>query len=270
MPTTKNTQKNLTRSWKVEAEAHAARDIGALAVGSPVVKMNKVLSGHESYVWDVVVAPDGRSAVSASNDCTLRVWDLASGPPRHVLTGHESWVCSADINHDGTLVAAGALDGTVRCWKLDTGEQVASLTAGAADAKVAWMPDGRLVVGDRSGMVRVWAQRGPDWEVEATHRPHTAAVLKVIAFGSEDELATASADGTTAVWRAGSGNVRLVLEGHSGDVNSVAVDQDHNLAVTGGIDRSVAVWSLEDVVSVSGSKDTSTPCGVWQSRQNAN
>ena len=68
--------------------------------------------------WDVVVAPDGRTAVSASNDCTLRVWDLASEMLRYVLKGHESWVCSADISHDGGLVAAGALDGSVRCWKL--------------------------------------------------------------------------------------------------------------------------------------------------------
>jgi WD40 repeat protein len=63
----------LLRRWKLEAEARAARNIAALAGGSPVVRLEKVLSGHTNYVWDVVVTPDGRSAVSASNDSTLRV-----------------------------------------------------------------------------------------------------------------------------------------------------------------------------------------------------
>jgi WD40 repeat protein len=238
-------EEGLLRSWKLEAEARAARNIAALAAGSSVVKLEKILSGHTSYVCDVAVAPDGRSAVSASNDSTLRVWDLASGVPRHVLTGHETWVCSADISSDGNLVAAGAVDGTVRCWRLNTGEQTVRLPACAEDAKVAWMPDGRLAVGDSSGTVRVWARHGADWKVEHTHRPHNAAVLKVVVLGG-NEIATAAADGTAKIWSSVSGGVRLVLEGHSGDVNSVAVDATSSLAVTGAADRSVAIWNLQD------------------------
>lgn len=236
----------LLQSWKAEAERRAARDIGALGAGSPVVKLSKVLSGHESYVWDVVVTPDGRYAVSASNDCTLRVWDIASGLPRSVLTGHTSWVCSACVDPTGTVVAGGALDGTVRLWNLHTGEQICDVPGGASDAKVAWMEDGRLVVGDSSGILRVCVQNEMGWTLLHERQLHSAAVLKVVAFGSDDKVATASADGTTLVWQADSGQVRVVLTGHSGDVNSVAVDQSGSVAVTGGIDRSVAVWDLED------------------------
>jgi len=167
---------DMLREWKVQAEAGAAANIAALAAGSTVVRLKTVLSGHTNYVWDVVVTPDGRSAVSASNDSTLLAWDLASEMPRHVLAGHESWVCSAAINEDGGIVAAGAADGTVRCWRLDTGLQIASLPADDPDAKVAWMADGRLTVGDRSGTVRVWVLDGDAGTVLATHRPHNSAL----------------------------------------------------------------------------------------------
>lgn len=236
---------DLLRSWKLECEARAAKDIAAIAVGSPVVRLQKVLAGHQSYVWDVAVTPDGRTAVSASNDCTLRVWDLASGLPRHVLTGHQSWVCSAAINPAGTLVAAGAFDGTVRCWKLGTGESMASLAASAGDSKVAWMPNGHLVVGDDSGTVCVWEIEGPKPTLVHAHHPHDAPILKVVALGAS-ELATAAADATAKVWDSASGAVRLVLGGHTGDVNSVAVDAVSEVAVTGATDRSVGVWSLHD------------------------
>lgn len=236
---------DLLREWKVQAEARAAANIAALAAGSTVVRLKTVLSGHTNYVWDVVITPDGRTAVSASNDSTLRVWDLGSEMPRHVLAGHESWVCSAAIDWDGNLVAAGAADGTVRCWRLDTGQQVVSLPANDSDAKVAWMSGGALAVGDRSGAVRVWALDDVDGAVLATHRPHRSAVLKIVALDG-DEIATAAADGTAKVWSASSGEVRLVLEGHTGDVNSVAVDAPSQLAVTGATDRTVVIWNLRD------------------------
>jgi WD40 repeat protein len=153
-------------------------------------------------------------------------------------------VCSADISADGKLVAAGAEDGTVRCWELRTGKQTAELPAAAADAKVAWMAGGQLAVGDSSGAVRIWRQYGDEWKMEATHRPHAAAVLKIAALGG-DETVTAAADGTAKIWKTGSGDVRLQLERHAGDVNSVAVDVLTGIAVTGGTDRLVAIWDLD-------------------------
>jgi WD40 repeat protein len=38
----------------------------------------RALEGHTSSVNAVAVTPDGRRAVSASADGTLRLWDLAS------------------------------------------------------------------------------------------------------------------------------------------------------------------------------------------------
>ena len=51
----------------------------------------RTLKGHTRGVNSVAVTPDGRSAVSASDDKTLKVWDLgAVGALRalRTLTGH--------------------------------------------------------------------------------------------------------------------------------------------------------------------------------------
>ena len=39
----------------------------------------RTLEGHSDWVNGVAVTPDGRRAVSASCDKTLKVWDLESG-----------------------------------------------------------------------------------------------------------------------------------------------------------------------------------------------
>ncbi len=44
----------------------------------------------------VAVFPDGRRVVSASDDKTLKVWDVATGECLATLEGHSSWVrCAA-------------------------------------------------------------------------------------------------------------------------------------------------------------------------------
>jgi WD40 repeat protein len=215
---------SLLRQWKHDAEVVAAREIaGALAAGSAIVRLSAILSGHTNYVWDVVVTPDGREAVSASNDCTVCVWDLQSNLPRASLTGHVTSACSVAVNGDGNLIAAGAMDGTVRCWDLHTTNHVCELPAGAPDAKVAWLLDGRLVIGDRAGRVRLWSLCEGGWVLDRTHNPHQAAILKIIPTGNQNEVATAATDGKAIAWCVDTGDIRAVLDGHSGDVNSVAI-----------------------------------------------
>ena len=48
----------------------------------------RTLQGHTGLVNAVAVTPDGRQAISASDDRTLKVWDLASGPKLRSLGPH--------------------------------------------------------------------------------------------------------------------------------------------------------------------------------------
>jgi WD40 repeat protein len=48
----------------------------------------RILEGHKDAVTAVTVTPDGKRAVSASLDKTLKVWELGSGRELRTLTGH--------------------------------------------------------------------------------------------------------------------------------------------------------------------------------------
>jgi WD40 repeat protein len=41
----------------------------------------RTLEGHSHHVYGVAVTADGKRAVSASEDGTLKVWDLGTGQP---------------------------------------------------------------------------------------------------------------------------------------------------------------------------------------------
>jgi len=60
----------------------------------------RVFEGHTGWVQAVAVTPDGRLAVSAASDKTLRVWDLESGQTLRSLQGHTDSVFAVSVTPD--------------------------------------------------------------------------------------------------------------------------------------------------------------------------
>lgn len=72
-------------------------------------------TGHNDVVRKLLVLPDKKRFVSASNDCTLKVWDLETGAVLQTLTGHDSFIYDVAVLSTGDLVST-AEDRTVRIW----------------------------------------------------------------------------------------------------------------------------------------------------------
>ena len=53
----------------------------------------RVLPGHGGWVHALAMTPDGRTAVSGSDDGTVRVWDLATGQARHARGTRRPGLC---------------------------------------------------------------------------------------------------------------------------------------------------------------------------------
>jgi len=96
--------------------------------------------------------------VSASQDGTLKVWDLASGVELHTLKGHANGVMAVAVTPDGQQAVSASYDRTLKIWDLASGIELRTLE-GHADwvHAVAVTPDGRQAVSaslDRT--LKVW------------------------------------------------------------------------------------------------------------------
>src|SRR5262249_3837039 len=139
-----------------------------------------LLSGHDNTVNRLVATPDGRWLISASNDRTVRYWDLQAAPkkseavtlnvraredaavrkkkmpppveakvgvlePAHVLK-HNDWVLGLALTPDGKTLVTGDDKGDVVVWDREAVKELRRWKVKGQVWALAVSPDARLVL----------------------------------------------------------------------------------------------------------------------------
>ena len=90
---------------------------------------------------------DGRLAVSASEDKTLKVWDIESGCELRTLRGHSEAVTAVSLNADGRLAVSASEDKTLKVWDVESGCELRTLQGHSNAVRgVALTADGNRAV----------------------------------------------------------------------------------------------------------------------------
>jgi WD40 repeat protein len=104
--------------------------------------------GHLGAVTQVVMAPDGRTALSGSADTTVRLWDVGTGEELASLKGkHTGAIVALAIAPDGSRALSACKDGVVCLWELKDRKLSWSATLENALPAVGFSADGRQALG---------------------------------------------------------------------------------------------------------------------------
>jgi WD40 repeat protein len=205
----------------------------------------RIFVGHTHEVNAVAVLPDGRRALSASNDRTLRLWDVESGATLRIFQGHTHEVNGVAMLADGRRALSASSDNTLRLWDIETGATL-RIFSGHTNVvtAVAALADGRRVLSALwDGTLRLW-----DVEGGATLRVfagHTNGVTAVAALADGRRVLSASWDNTLRLWDVESGATLHIFVGHAGWVTAVAALADGQHALSASRDKTLRLWDAE-------------------------
>jgi dipeptidyl aminopeptidase/acylaminoacyl peptidase len=164
----------------------------------------RMLTGHTDTVNGVAFSSDGTRLASASNDRTIRLWDVETGIQQTTINT-ENMILSVAFSPDGKTLASGAWGDYVKLWDVQTGKELSFRGQGNVQS-LAFSPDGKhlAAAGDTVTL----------WDVQ------TGASLaelrgESVAFSPDGSILATTSDDLVWLWDAETGEALATLIGHS-------------------------------------------------------
>jgi hypothetical protein len=122
-------------------------------------KLEHSIKKHTDWITAVAYSPDGRYLASADRAGAVVVWEGSTGKEFNTLPGHKVAVTSLAFMPG--VLASGSQDGTIVLWDVKEGKEIRKWNAhGGGVEWVDFTPDGRVVSCGRDKVAKVWDQTG--------------------------------------------------------------------------------------------------------------
>ncbi|MFN0216592.1 MAG: WD40 repeat domain-containing protein [Saprospiraceae bacterium] len=197
-------------------------------------------------VQSVAFSPDGKLLASASEDGTVKLWQLPEATLVKTLAEHFDSIESVAFSSDGKMLVLASGDELISLWQMPEATLAKNLIGHSDDVfSVALSPDDKLLASaSEDYTVKLWQL--PEGILIKTLTEHSEDVQSV-AFSPDGKLlASASEDFTVNLWQMPEGILLNTLTGHTDSVESVAFSPDGKVLVSGSWDKTVRLWDLEN------------------------
>src|ERR1700749_3755396 len=156
-------------------------------------------------IYTYAFSPDGKHAITGSDDRKLRLWDVETGRCLRVFKGHWAPVWSVAWSVEQRRALSGAGDNTVLLWDVETGRCLRDFSGHQGQFfSVAWSGDGRHALsGGNDSVVFLWDVRMDRWV--RTLEGHKRGVMRIAWSADGRRALSGAADKTARLWNVKTG-----------------------------------------------------------------
>ena len=231
--------------WRFNSDAHPQQS-SELFSGKPLCDFK----GHTDCVNAVCFTPDSSSVVSASNDKTIRTWNIDKElkDPETIeefsLTGHIDRVLSVAISHNEQYFVSASVDTTMKVWNVQKKTCEFTFAAHAEYAiTVAIDPtDSIIASGGGDSIVKIWGFK-EQRQLYGLYG-HSSEVDSLVFTPIGNYLISSGEE--VIVW-----DIRYRQESyrirHTSAVLGLAISSDGNTLAGGTMDKLIKVWKMKRV-----------------------
>lgn len=175
-------------------------------------------TGHFGKIYALHWGPDSLHIVTASQDGKLIIWSSLTGNKQLAITLNSAWVMTCAFSPSYDYIASGGLDNTVTIFKTSNRDAATGPNGGKFKSK----------------------------ELYRELEKHDG-YLSCARFVNDDEIISASGDGTCILWDIKQREAKSIFVDHTGDVMSIDLnrkDDQPKIFASGSVDATAKVWDI--------------------------
>ena len=236
--------KLLQRGFWVEEANTRIKIVSSLQEAISTVREYNRLERHNESVTSLSISPDGRQLASASEDKTIKFWDVATGKLLNTITDTEldSLVMKLTFSPDSKTLVSISYDRKVRFWDVATGKSLKTpIRCGNNRLWGASLsPDGKtLAVSDRDTIKLCDVNTGKLLHTLTGHND----LIRSISFSPNGrQLASGSQDKTIKLWDVTTGKLINTIAEHKSSV--MALDFSHDGKTLASASETIKFWDV--------------------------
>jgi len=198
--------------------------------------------GHSDPVSTAIYSPDGKNILSASGDCTIKVWDAGTTECLKTLKGHTEFIRSAIYSPDKKRILSVSDDKTIIEWDAETGKLIKTFYGHTSEIYSISCSKGgkKFLSASYDNTIKEWdADTG---HCLKTYTGHTSFVSSAIYSLDEKKILSASWDNTIKEWDTNSGECLRTIEGHTKGVLRAVYSPDEKGILSASHDLTIKEW----------------------------
>jgi WD40 repeat protein len=198
--------------------------------------------GHSDFVRQVAYRPDGKWIASASEDKTIKLWDVASKRLIRTLSAHTDFVNTVVFSPSGKFILSGSKDGRMILWKAEDGTIALEIPDGESVEAVAFTPDGKSILLASPNHIKLFSVAAKDfvWETVIEDKSH---INSLTISSDAARVATAHSNGTFKIHNLSDGTLIKSINAHIGQTLDIKYSNTGKWLATAGTDKAIKLWT---------------------------
>ncbi len=209
------------------------------------MKLLGILRGHTKEIFGIDFSPDGKEIATASEDKTIKIWDLNTKTNTSTISGHNKSVLSVKFSPDGKNIFSCSDDSLIRLWNKDSEKLIKTFKGHTGGVKtIDISPDGKLLAsGSDDYNIILWdINRGSKIKWLKFHK----SIVTCVEFSPDGNyLVSGSEDNSIAVWDIKNNRQSRYFTGHSDSVYSISLSPDGTKIATASSDKTIKIWDFK-------------------------
>lgn len=208
------------------------------------VRERNRLEGHNDAVRSVTFSPNGKIIATASEDNTVRLWNINGKEIRRFIDNNQMFR-NVKFSPDNKIIAAISANNTIKIWQIN-GEKLITLKGQDNQDNfmnsLCFIPDSKILAApSQDNTIQLWSIDGQEIK---TLKGHKFPIWSISCSLNSKNIITADLGGFIIIWSANGERIKTWKAGNQ-SIFDISFSPDGKTIVTAGGDTTIKLWNLD-------------------------